>query len=385
MTIDPNTGLIQWTRIEQDIGPNTPVTVRATNIEDFDEQSFTIEVLGHSPVIISQPLTTAPADSMYYYDVDANGIPAPTYSLLVSPNDMTIDPNTGLIQWMPDYFDIGLEIPITVEATNTQGSNQQLFTIDVLCGDNFNDNDRSAMWRSFRDNYILTKISEEQNRLEILAPEPNNTTAAFFGNNSWTLDPNQDFALQIDFHYDLNSSLRGWVGISIENQQGYFTISAGADGNDSYYYYETVEDGNIVSEHQVRDSNEGTLYIWYDVDSNSMYLSHIGFDVEDAYQWQSVANPMQQDWTSPLNIYAGGGTDGDPLTGDVAHLDNFKLVQGTILDWPPVTDLDGNGFIGLGDIAIIGENWLTDPNGPPDFDNNGTVDLTELAELANAY
>jgi hypothetical protein len=298
---------------------------------------------------------------------------------------MTIDANTGLIQWTPDYFDIGLEIPVTVEATSNQGSNQQIFTIDILCGDNFNDNTRSAMWRSFRDSYELTTITEDQNQLEILAPEPNNNTAAFFGNNNWTLDPNQDFALQIDFHYDLNSTPQGWVGISIENQQNYFAISAGADGNDSYYYFETVEDGNIVSEQEVRDNNEGTLYIWYDVDSNSMYLSHIGFNVEDAYQWQSVANPLQQDWTSPLNIFAGGGTQGDPITGADAHLDNFKLVQGSILDWPPVTDLDGNGFIGLGDIAIIGENWLTDPSGPPDFDADGTVNFNDLAELANAY
>jgi subtilisin family serine protease len=152
MTIDVNTGLIEWLPTEQDIGPNVPVTVRATNIEGFDQQSFEIDVNGIAPVITSSPITTASADLLYSYDVDANGIPAPTYSLITSPNDMTIDPNTGLIEWTPDYFDIAQYHPVTVEATNLQGSQQQFFEIEVFVGDSFDDNRRGATWRLLKGN-----------------------------------------------------------------------------------------------------------------------------------------------------------------------------------------------------------------------------------------
>ena len=34
----------------------------------------------------------------YIYDVDASGEPAPTYTLIVHPVGMTIDPDTGMIR-----------------------------------------------------------------------------------------------------------------------------------------------------------------------------------------------------------------------------------------------------------------------------------------------
>ena len=100
-----------------------------------------------APIITSTPPTTASADFLYTYDVNAAGVPTPTYSLITSPNDMTIDPNTGLIQWLPDYFDIAQDHPVTVEAVNSQGSQQQNFQIAVLPADTFDDNRRGALWR----------------------------------------------------------------------------------------------------------------------------------------------------------------------------------------------------------------------------------------------
>ncbi|MHC4264990.1 MAG: hypothetical protein ACYSUK_03555 [Planctomycetota bacterium] len=36
------------------------------------------------------------------------GVPEPNYLLIDSPNDMTIDVNTGLIEWTPDSNQLGL-------------------------------------------------------------------------------------------------------------------------------------------------------------------------------------------------------------------------------------------------------------------------------------
>jgi subtilisin family serine protease len=382
MTIDVNTGLIEWTPVEQDIGPNVPVTVRAENIEGFDQQSFVIDVDGLAPVITSSPVTAASADSLYSYDVDANGIPAPTYLLIVAPNDMTIDSNTGLIQWTPDYFDIDQNSPVTVEVTNSQGSQQQDFKIAVLSGDNFNDNARSAMWRVSEDDYELARIAEDQNRLELLAPEPNSTASAVYATNGWALDANESFSVQVDYHY---ADAPGWVGIAAEGEQEYIAISAGADSNESYYYYETIVDGNLISEQETRDGNDGTLYIWYDVDSNNLYVSHTGPDVSDAYIWQTMGNPLQQDWLSPADIVLGGGSSGGAFAGSEAYLDNFKATAGRLYKWPPITDLDGDGFIDLGDIAVFTKYWLAEPNTPADFDGDDAVDFTDFAELGLAW
>ncbi|MCX5634400.1 MAG: GxGYxYP family putative glycoside hydrolase [Planctomycetota bacterium] len=48
-----------------------------------------------------------------------------------------------------------------------------------------------------------------------------------------------------------------------------------------------------------------------------------------------------------------------------------------------IYDLDCNGYIGLGDIAVMGENWLN--SGQGDFNNDGIVNFNDFAELVNAW
>ncbi len=81
-----------------------------------------------APVIVSEPDTLGVVGQLYMYDVDAIGIPTPTYDLIVFPAGMTIDPVTGEIEWTPaaagDYA-------VTVEAENTEGTDTQSYTIHV--------------------------------------------------------------------------------------------------------------------------------------------------------------------------------------------------------------------------------------------------------------
>ncbi len=81
------------------------------------------------PLITSAPITNATVSQLYSYDVDANGYPEPTYALITSPNSMTIDYNTGLIEWTPTA--IG-DFNVTVEASNGRAPDaNQSFTITV--------------------------------------------------------------------------------------------------------------------------------------------------------------------------------------------------------------------------------------------------------------
>ena len=83
-----------------------------------------------SPVIESDPVTTAKEGATYTYDVEAtdpNGDTL-TYSLTTSPTGMTINSNTGVITWTPaaaGSFDV------TVEVSDGSKSETQSFTIIV--------------------------------------------------------------------------------------------------------------------------------------------------------------------------------------------------------------------------------------------------------------
>ncbi len=72
--------------------PDLPVRTVTVSVVDNDAQS---------PNIISPANTVAVLGSPYQYDVNATGLPAPTYSLTTAPAGMMINSATGLISWNP--------------------------------------------------------------------------------------------------------------------------------------------------------------------------------------------------------------------------------------------------------------------------------------------
>ncbi|MHC4397299.1 MAG: putative Ig domain-containing protein, partial [Planctomycetota bacterium] len=72
------------------------------------EQASKSYSTGVVPAITSTTVTAATVNQAYSYDVDATGIPAPTYALTVSPAGMTINATTGVISWTPIEAQLGL-------------------------------------------------------------------------------------------------------------------------------------------------------------------------------------------------------------------------------------------------------------------------------------
>ncbi|MBX2998258.1 MAG: putative Ig domain-containing protein [Caldilineaceae bacterium] len=130
MSINAATGLIAWT-------PNTAgafdVTVEASNSMGATSQSFTMTVTdaGQPPVITSPPVTEGGVGLPYYYDVEASGTPAPSFALIASPAEMSIDAATGVIAWTPAAAGL---FEVTVRAINSAGTQDQSFTISVQDG-----------------------------------------------------------------------------------------------------------------------------------------------------------------------------------------------------------------------------------------------------------
>jgi lysophospholipase L1-like esterase len=211
--------------------------------------------------------------------------------------------------------------------------------------------------------------------------------AVFYKANGWNFDVREDFAVKIDFHYSDISMKKGWVGICVGDDANYVLISVGSNGNGAYFYYEAVVDGNTISETEPRISNDGTLYVSYNATLKDFYLSHTGFGSQNAHIWQTPY-PLQGQWTLPVGVSIGGGSFGVALGPGDAYLDNFEVVTAALLDWPPITDIDGNGFIEWDDLRIMCENWLdTGPDIPADIykDEDNTVNFLDFAEFCPAW
>jgi hypothetical protein len=229
---------------------------------------------------------------------------------------------------------------------------------------------------------------------EILPEElggPADIRYAEYTANGWGLDVTEDFAVKVDFQYSDVSVEEGWAGITIADSNSYVSISAGSDSNESYFYYEAIVDGNTIIEQELRDVNDGTLYISYDAALNELYLSHVGYGSADAYVWQSTEDPLQAQWTSASVDIAIGGASSVYLGLDDAYLDSFQVDDASLFGWTPVTDLNGDGYIGVPDLNIIANNWLMTDVGIEggDIDHNGTgdgiVNFLDFAELGLAW
>lgn len=129
MTIDPATGLIQWTPTTNQIGIQS-VTVRVQDPGGlFDVQTYSVTVVSppppsnQAPTITSTAVTSASVGQPYSYDVDATDPDTGdvlTYTLTIAPAGMTIDSVTGLILWTPDATQIGAQ-NVTVRVQDPSG------------------------------------------------------------------------------------------------------------------------------------------------------------------------------------------------------------------------------------------------------------------------
>jgi len=124
--------------------------------------------------ITSTAVTTATAGQPYIYYVEAEGVPVPTYALLDAPAGMSIDPSTGLINWIPATPG---SVYVKVEAVNTAGSDSQEFTIVVedmppvsqLLFDDFNRPDSSTVGSGWIEYEVAgAAIGIQDNRLCVL-------------------------------------------------------------------------------------------------------------------------------------------------------------------------------------------------------------------------
>ena len=136
MTIDPDSGLIHWAPTIPQIGTQNVAVLVDDGQGGTATQSWNVVVasapINHPPAITSTPPLAAGA--VYQYPVQATDPDGQsvTFSLSAAPTGMTIDPASGLIQWLPTTAQLGTN-PVTVVATDPQGlSAVQTFAVVVV-------------------------------------------------------------------------------------------------------------------------------------------------------------------------------------------------------------------------------------------------------------
>jgi hypothetical protein len=136
MTVDPVSGLLQWTPTAADVGAHT-LLVQATNPLGTSQVEIPVTVAADLPVpgFIYNPnsggsrlvIAGVPLELQAY---DASHTPS-TFALIDGPVGMTLDPVTGLMQWSPVSSDAG-QTSVTIRATNSAGSTDRTLTFETF-------------------------------------------------------------------------------------------------------------------------------------------------------------------------------------------------------------------------------------------------------------
>ncbi len=95
----------------------------------FEKLKTILPEPNHPPTIISQPNVDAYVDEEYYYQLEAEGSPSSTFSIVIGPPGMVIGGISGLIRWIPDGPG---KFNVSVQALNVAGYDIQNFEIDVI-------------------------------------------------------------------------------------------------------------------------------------------------------------------------------------------------------------------------------------------------------------
>ncbi|MEM7311895.1 MAG: putative Ig domain-containing protein, partial [Planctomycetota bacterium] len=142
MTIDAETGRITWSPTAGQDGPQDVAVTVTDSAGASITQSYTIQVAtgvsNQLPTITSAANFYATVGQSYTYDVEADDPDGDdlTYALLSAPSGMTIDSQTGLIEWTPAAGDVGSSLVEVLVTDPSGGGSLQGFGLQVLAENN---------------------------------------------------------------------------------------------------------------------------------------------------------------------------------------------------------------------------------------------------------
>jgi len=201
--------------------------------------------------------------------------------------------------------------------------------------DDFEDCRPEPLWMSYEPEPELVQLLEVNGRLEVEAVAQTEDVDAIYVANGWRLDVTKDFALRVDFHFGKRGVGDGRVTLGVvpgldPSGMRWAEFEAGCFDTDPFYLYE-VRDGLWVQERVTnRSSDDGTLYMSYNPDTDELYFSRTGYGKANA--WQTVPGLLKGRWAAEaVYVILSGGSEGMPLDPGDAWLDNLVINAGAIL------------------------------------------------------
>jgi pectate lyase/lysophospholipase L1-like esterase len=432
------------------------------------------------PSITSTPTTNVTVFEQYSYDVNASGCPAPTYELITCPNGMTIDQDTGLIEWRPTATG---DFNVTVKASNDQIPDaNQSFVITVngiikfgtASSDCSSSDGNTLSWQ----HTIITGIDKrilvvglagddnDANDLVINIVKYNDVNMALVEGSSiivgsgdpisytktelyYLLDDDLpsspgDYNIEVIYNGNISNRCGGAISLANVNQVereavavnsnvDQNTISTNittqtnsaciidivgcgstgsflalADDMTERFDVNSVSSTAAGSTTIVESAGETTIS-WTHSDANRLAHSAAVFAPSSRIISGHISQPNDTPIEGVLVSAATGGSDITDANGyyevwvsydwlgtvtpektECLFTPSERTYNNVVTDLPDqnyknvwIYDLDSSGFIGWGDIRIIGENWLD--SGQGDFNEDNIVNFVDFAEFATAW
>lgn len=226
-----------------------------------------------------------------------------------------------------------------------------------LVQDNFDDNKKGNLWKVFVDDPNC-KVQEANKRLEFVSKfTTKNPIFAGYVADKWCIDPNHDFAMRVDLTYDLVTMNGGWFSFGVtpnpdQPRKQYVSLGIGCVSIYPTYWREYKDGWEIRWDFESRGRKTVTLYISYDADIDTVYLSDTGYGSEQA--WQTLSDIIKTRWPrKPLYVFLGGSAENLQIDAGHAFADNLAVDNGVIVN----------------------------PNAPPTNPNNPTDPNTHPTEI----
>ncbi len=156
---------------------------------------FTFQLTGTAPKISSTPIETAIADRTYSYHVVADGIPEASFRLREQPADMSVQPFTGSLAWLPSRGRKGLNTVI-VRAENSAGYDEQTFQIDVWTAPRISSSAPVSALVSHLYQYTVVADAYPAARYSLLNAPPSMSIDSIQGTIQWRPD-NKDTGMVV--------------------------------------------------------------------------------------------------------------------------------------------------------------------------------------------
>ena len=135
MTVDPLTGVVNWNPTSEEIGEHQVILQVIDPQGAFSQVVYTLRVraVNSPPVVLSTPPTIAAVGASYLYQVGAEDADQDrlTFALLSGPAGMSINADTGVVEWSPVAGQEGAA-DVTIRVSDPLGAfADQSYTIQV--------------------------------------------------------------------------------------------------------------------------------------------------------------------------------------------------------------------------------------------------------------